>query len=254
MSQTQMVCANDVRKLIRLVCDLRDVPTVEGKNHLFASRLADLFHAKVIFVVRGEEVNKRGAGTFSMLAEGGSIDSAERRIYDMYWTGEFESDPAWLNMMPHVANPVVFRKDELVNAREWYNSAHYNEYRRANRLDEFMYVSSPVSTNGAIYAIGINREIGDPPFGEREKTMMKILNDELHTFYNASCPPVKVPLPKRERQVLERMLHGDSEQRTAELLGISHHTVHAYVKKLYKQFNVNSRPELMSQMLFKNAE
>lgn len=253
MSRSQMVHSHDVRKLIRLVSDVRDVPTIEGRNHLFAQRLAELFHAKVVFVVRGDKIGTSPAGEFSMLAEGGSIDHAERKIYDLYWEGGFEIDPAWLSMMPRVHRPGVFLKTDLIDPQAWYNSAHYNEYRRESRLDEFMYVSSPVNADGSIYAMGINRETGDPPFGQREKTIMSILNEELQAFYCQSCPPTEDIPAKRQRQVLERLLHGDSEIEAAENLGLSPHTVHSYVKQLYKKFGVSSRPELMAQMLFHDS-
>lgn len=54
-------------------------------------------------------------------------------------------------------------------------------------------------------------------------------------------------LPPRLRRTLERLLAGDSEKEAARALGISHHTVHHYVKQIYSRLGVNSRGELMAK-------
>jgi DNA-binding CsgD family transcriptional regulator len=53
------------------------------------------------------------------------------------------------------------------------------------------------------------------------------------------------PLPPRQHQVLQLLLvEGLSEKEAARALGISPHTVHVYVKCLYRRFGVHSRSEL----------
>jgi DNA-binding CsgD family transcriptional regulator len=61
-------------------------------------------------------------------------------------------------------------------------------------------------------------------------------------------PPVvdTSDLAPRLRQTLERLLAGDSEKQVAHTLGLSPHTVHVYVKSLYRRFNVNSRGEFLA--------
>jgi DNA-binding CsgD family transcriptional regulator len=55
------------------------------------------------------------------------------------------------------------------------------------------------------------------------------------------------PLSPRERQTLELLLTGHAEKQIASRLSISKHTVHVYVKSLYKRFDVNSRGELLAR-------
>lgn len=55
------------------------------------------------------------------------------------------------------------------------------------------------------------------------------------------------PLSRRQRQTLELLLTGNAEKQIAAQLSISRHTVHVYVKSLYKRFGVNSRPELLAK-------
>ena len=58
-------------------------------------------------------------------------------------------------------------------------------------------------------------------------------------------------LAPRLRQTLDRMLMGDSEKQIALALGISKHTVHVYVKSLYRWFNASSRGELTARLFIK---
>jgi len=59
--------------------------------------------------------------------------------------------------------------------------------------------------------------------------------------------PIDADLPPRMRQTLEGLLAGDSEKQVAAKLGLSRHTVHVYVKQLYKHYEVSSRAELLAQ-------
>lgn len=56
-------------------------------------------------------------------------------------------------------------------------------------------------------------------------------------------------LSPRKRQTLDGLLSGLSEKEIANGLGLSLHTVHDYVKSLYRQFGVSTRGELLATML-----
>ena len=58
-------------------------------------------------------------------------------------------------------------------------------------------------------------------------------------------------LSRRQRQTLELLLAGNAEKQIAARLEISRHTVHVYVKSIYKTFGVNSRPELLAKWVRK---
>jgi DNA-binding CsgD family transcriptional regulator len=46
---------------------------------------------------------------------------------------------------------------------------------------------------------------------------------------------------------MHSLLSGDSEKQAAAKMGVSPHTVHVYVKTLYRRYNVSSRGELLSK-------
>ena len=54
-------------------------------------------------------------------------------------------------------------------------------------------------------------------------------------------------LSPRLEQTLQSLLSGDSEKQVAHKLGLSRHTVHVYVKKLYRRYGVSSRGELLAK-------
>ena len=78
-------------------------------------------------------------------------------------------------------------------------------------------------------------------------------NGKLPITVSASFPksPAKgaddAELSPRMRETLHCLLSGDSEKQAAAKLGVSQHTVHVYVKQLYRKFNVNSRGELLAR-------
>ena len=62
-------------------------------------------------------------------------------------------------------------------------------------------------------------------------------------------PQVEPRLSRRLRQTLDRLLAGDSEKQVARHLALSKNTVHVYVKALYREYNVNSRGELLAKFV-----
>ncbi len=53
-------------------------------------------------------------------------------------------------------------------------------------------------------------------------------------------------LSPRQHQTLELLLSGDGEKQIAAKMKISPHTVHGYVKSVYRRFDVSSRAELLA--------
>ena len=54
------------------------------------------------------------------------------------------------------------------------------------------------------------------------------------------------PLAPRLQETLDATLEGLSEKEIAARLRLSEHTVHQYVKALYRRYRVRSRAELMA--------
>ncbi len=53
-------------------------------------------------------------------------------------------------------------------------------------------------------------------------------------------------LPRRQREVAERVVRGKANATIAQEIGVSHFTIKNHLKALFKKFGVGSRTELMS--------
>ncbi len=57
-------------------------------------------------------------------------------------------------------------------------------------------------------------------------------------------------LSSRELQIVEYAFDDEKELAMAEMLGISPHTVHTHVERLYRKLGVRSRVELVAKIAF----
>jgi len=78
----------------------------------------------------------------------------------------------------------------------------------------------------------------------------RLIGDEVNGKTNTNGSPQlhfdARGLSRRMEQTLRSLLGGDSEKQVAAKLGLSQHTVHVYVKALYKKYGVSSRGELLA--------
>ena len=83
----------------------------------------------------------------------------------------------------------------------------------------------------------------------RKRRLVAELCKLLGAQFSDGVAPHASGLSPRMRQTLELLVRGDSERQIALKLKISPHTVHVYVKQLYKRFNASSRGELLSRFI-----
>ena len=106
-----------------------------------------------------------------------------------------------------------------------------------------------LADTGRAVGIALHRPWGDKPFGAREVGLVDLFHQAQPLYRNVQVAPPVMPrrgLTPRQQDVLWALRSGDSEKQVAAKLGVSIHTVHVYVKAIYRHFNVNSRGELMS--------
>ncbi|WP_020474714.1 helix-turn-helix transcriptional regulator [Zavarzinella formosa] len=144
-------------------------------------------------------------------------------------------------------------RQELVANAEWDRSAFVNDYLRADGFDEGLVSRTTVPAVGASYVLTVMRERGAKPFSSGVSQWVAFLQQELACHLGKSLlvtlQPNRHGLSPRLLQVLDRLLDGDSERQAALCLGLHPSTVHDYVKRLYRHFGVNSRPELLAYFL-----
>ncbi|HVT90590.1 MAG TPA: LuxR C-terminal-related transcriptional regulator [Tepidisphaeraceae bacterium] len=104
---------------------------------------------------------------------------------------------------------------------------------------------------GTVDQLGLHRASGDQPFTWAEHRLVRLFHVELGRIWRRDIlQRVKDPtadLAPRLAQTLAALLEGDSEKQIAQKLGLSHHTIHNYVKALHQRFEVSSRGELLAK-------
>jgi DNA-binding NarL/FixJ family response regulator len=78
--------------------------------------------------------------------------------------------------------------------------------------------------------------------------VQRLTNQKTAKTRKAQAIPL-APLSPRLKQTLELLLAGEGEKQIAQRLRLSQHTVHVYVKALYRGFGVCSRGELLAKFI-----
>jgi DNA-binding CsgD family transcriptional regulator len=150
----------------------------------------------------------------------------------------------------------VNRLIDLVGA-DWFESAFYRDFYLAGGLGDAIWGVCPVNEDAEVY-LGLFRPAAGPRFSATERDAVADLLRGLKWYFrqlllsHGLCL-ANAPLTPTEREVLQRLLAGDSERRIASELGQSVHTSHAHIKRLYRKFGVNNRPALTALWLGHNA-
>lgn len=140
---------------------------------------------------------------------------------------------------------------QLVADRDWNRSEHVNEVLRPAGIDEGIVSSVPLH-EGREHVVTLCRPVGERPFGRRDRALLRLLHDELRPHLGRSPALADDPitrLTRRERQVLDELLEGDAEKQIARRLDLAPETLHGYVKRIYRVFNVHGRAELTARFL-----
>jgi DNA-binding CsgD family transcriptional regulator len=100
-----------------------------------------------------------------------------------------------------------------------------------------------------VSSISIARRKGQRPFAPREIKMAQIILSEIPWLHESNPSTggqrIRRKLSPRQRATLVHLMDGASHKTIAERLHISPHTVHGYIKGIFKHYKVNSRAELV---------
>lgn len=259
VSKSQRLRLSDVRAVFRVLDEARELGAdPAGWRAHVLDRLADLIGGVVCV---GAETENRPDG--SQLTPGPvHVDfrwpgPAEDRLFRRYLALELPLDPGVTRMVVReVAGragrvtrgaPALTRtRRQLVADGPWYRSAHFNEVRRPLRIDDALHSHCPLPRTAAVSLLSFIGYQDRAAFSDRERRLLDLLHAELARLWWAAAESPAARLPPRPAQVLGLLLDGRSEKEAAARLGLSPHTVHQYVKLLYRHFRVTTRAELLA--------
>jgi DNA-binding NarL/FixJ family response regulator len=96
------------------------------------------------------------------------------------------------------------------------------------------------------------RHVDDAAFDETDRELLRTATTATTNDEGRTSGIDLVPMPKlrrRHQETLDYLLTGATEKEIAVKLGLSVHTVHQYVKAIYRRFHVSSRAQLMASRL-----
>jgi DNA-binding CsgD family transcriptional regulator len=243
-----------VQKLIHECIELGDDP-VSWQRHLVRG-IMKLINAR--FCVAGPlklPFLAKDTVEYSDIMLDGDWESEETRQKWQKWITEpnLPEHPALIKFTTIPGERVVRTRRELVSDEEWEKSSFVQEQLRPDGSDDGIVSRQAVPVASIKYMICPVRGTGQKPFGERESVVMQLIQDYLEPRLGRelllSIQPNVSKLSHRLRSVLDMLLLGLSEKEITLRLSLSRGTVHDYIKKIYRHFNVTSRPELMSYFL-----
>ena len=142
-------------------------------------------------------------------------------------------------------------RPQPVEDRVWYRSLCFGMGRETGidyGVQSFLAIDV-----GAVYLLGVHRNIGERMFSERQRRLVRLFHDELGRHLGVSLfrdgEPSACRLSPRLCQTLRCLLEGDSEKQVARKLGVSFWTARQYVQGVYRHFGACSRGELMARFV-----
>jgi DNA-binding CsgD family transcriptional regulator len=164
---------------------------------------------------------------------------------------EYHQSPDFLAFRAMARERVVVSRQQLVEDRDWYRTTHYQENWRPGGADHYLVGVHASPDRPGTTLFNFSRAEGREPFGPGEAKVVELFQDELGRLLgHGLCvdhDPVATLSPQH-RAVLDSLLAGDSEKQVALRMGLSPHTVHDYVKSLYRKLGVCSRGELHARI------
>jgi DNA-binding CsgD family transcriptional regulator len=253
MSKSALLRLQDVRYACRLIGDCRDVGrdpalwfrcALEGLSRLVGG----------IAATGGEGIWRRPASPVRpMTAFDVGFEGVARDCFLAYMRANGpQADPIFQKLQHVPGRVVTLTRRQLVADRDWYQSASFNDYRRAGGCDHQLTSIYLVSEDGAINSLCVHRSVGERDFSPRERRLMHFFHTELGRLVRGPLVSGTESGPEglspRLRQTLAYLLEGESEKQVAMRLGLSHATTHQYIAMLYRKFGVRSRSQLMAHM------
>lgn len=253
-----LLSSHDVRALFQLLGELRELGKEPDQwRAQLASGLAKLCGTRLTsaaeLVVRvGVPTSATHCGHYvECLHERSEGLSAEqsasflREVLDL----PGEADPAFPAMLPLYGTSFTRTRQQLASDSDWYGSSAANECFRRYDCDDYIKSMEPVALPGGaqlLCGITLYRGWRERPFGERERSLVALLHEQLAVDWreaHGDLPELRDMAP-RLRQTCGLLMRGLSEKEVAAELDLSTHTVHQYVKELYRRMHVRSRGEL----------
>jgi len=179
----------------------------------------------------------------------GALGAREVALFDRH----FHEHPL---VREHGRNPgaVTKRIDDLVPQAEFRESALYNEYYRAIRIDHALAVPIHVDRKLLVSFVFNRAKLG---FSQAERDSLELIRPHLGHLYRlcaalgrSGCAPAAAwQLTPREQDVLRWLSAGKTDRDIGEILGIGVRTVHKHLQRIYEKLGVETRTAAVARAI-----
>lgn len=264
MTKSQRLRLGDVDGVVSLVGECRELwADAHGwQNHLVRGACRLTGQAVAHYGELALPAPGRAMRMLSMAACGWRDDAA-RRLFEQYGAQVQHPDTAFPGaeqiMRAAAADPrghVVALREQLCADRDWYRSSYVNDFRRPAFNDgmAFSVVIDPGGGGGGggqrMSMLGVHQDLAEAPPTARTRQILALLHGRIAPLAGAALATHEQlglhGLSVRLREVLERLLEGDSEKQIGQRLKLARPTIHQYVGALHRHFGVASRGELLA--------
>jgi DNA-binding CsgD family transcriptional regulator len=248
MTTVQSVRSEHARRLMRLIHEVHEIGphTRAAREHALAA-LCKLVGAGNGFFIVDDHFIPKGRGPLAHIAGSMVVEGAVDAV-----AGEGRAaHPMLRGIMRRTANlaageiVAAVRRDVCSDA-EWYGSSFFAEHIQPEGYDDLVTTIEKGQVRGRVIAVTLGRATDDRPFSEGERDVVLLFH---HACARLLMPSPEDELTPRAQATLALLRSSASDKEIAAKLGISHHTVHQYVKEIFRVFGVQSRAELVARLL-----
>jgi len=235
---------SEMRKAMRLALELRDfLPATEVQSRHLIAGIGGMVGAYVTMWLEIQGVPQNPT-IVRVYDQGWADDNARQYLHAYISDRADQRDPfaQEINIAARRGEVVTRGRRNLVEDKIWYRSKQLDEYRRPAGLDDCIY--SIFVGRRVTRCLSIHRPWKGRRFTEDERALVHAVHAECTPLLEEAELPVLSTLNRRLRQTLDGLLRGMSEKELANELALSQHTLHGYVKTLYRRLGVSSRGEL----------
>jgi len=249
---TQALEFQDIERIVKLLNESTDPSltiSMADRRRMLIDGLAKMVEADV-YIWSATAINHEIPGDFmtTCVIDGGWKSEAETAaVYAILADPEFGKQglqKAYEHMMEGrrttLSNGEIFPPDAQDRLMETWKKTGFEFFLLAIHP-----LNDRFSSN-----LGLHRRQGKQEFSAREKLIVHTVFSQVEWLHqygaNEEARDVAISLSPRERQTLIYLLAGCTHKKIASRMTISEHTVNDYVKKIHKNFGVNSRAELQA--------
>jgi DNA-binding NarL/FixJ family response regulator len=246
-----LVRADDVRQVLRLARECRELLDAGqcASSHLLDG-LKLITRSQIVIQLNATGMRRTAIPVMTDVKDSGWASASDReRIYEYVSKTRLDEDPMTAAMLARNEPIVTMARSEAIPQTTWENTELRNDVHRPAGIDDSLMSIAKRKRPGHVRVIVLKRARGESTYSSQEAEIVHLIHDELGWLFDAT--PANQVAPEedwsaREREVFRLLLTGSSEKCIAAALDLSVHTVHGYVKNVYRRVGVTSRAELMA--------